>query len=73
MKLIEDIRDAVAVPMTVLGGAGSLSDIKQLIDRFGVMGAAAGSLFVFKGVYKAVLINYPRQAEIWEMLTRPSN
>jgi cyclase len=73
MKLIEGIRDAVTVPMTVLGGAGSLSDIKQLIDRFGVMGAAAGSLFVFKGVYKAVLINYPRQAEILEMLTKPSN
>jgi cyclase len=45
--------------MTVLGGAGSLGDLAQLIKEFGVIGAAAGSLFVFKGVYKAVLINYP--------------
>jgi cyclase len=69
MKLIQSIRDAINVPMTVLGGAGSLTDIKQIIDRFGVMGVAAGSLFVFKGIYKAVLINYPKRAEIAEPLT----
>ena len=32
-------------------------------SRFSIIGAAAGSLFVFKGVYKAVLINYPSRAE----------
>jgi cyclase len=42
-----------------LGGAGSLEDIGQLVSRVGVVGAAAGSLFVFKGKYRAVLINYP--------------
>jgi imidazole glycerol-phosphate synthase subunit HisF len=68
MKLIQSIRDAINVPMTVLGGAGSLSDIKKVIDSFGVMGVAAGSLFVFKGVYKAVLINYPKQSEIAELI-----
>jgi cyclase len=36
-----------------------LEDIKALVDAFGVIGAAAGSLFVFKGKYRAVLINYP--------------
>ena len=46
-----------------LGGAGSLDDIGRLIKKFGVIGAAAGSLFVFKGVYKAVLINYPNRIE----------
>ena len=35
--------------MTVLGGAGSLEDIEALVRRCGVVGAAAGSLFVFKG------------------------
>jgi imidazole glycerol-phosphate synthase subunit HisF len=64
MKLIESIREAVNVPITVLGGAGSLSDIKQIVDKFGVIGVAAGSLFVFKGVYKAVLINYPKRSEL---------
>jgi len=47
----------------VLGGAGSISDIKKVIDKHRVIGVAAGSLFVFKGVYKAVLINYPSREE----------
>ena len=56
-------RVAVTVPMTVLGGGGSLKDIASLINRFAIIGAAAGSLFVFKGIYKAVLINYPNAIE----------
>lgn len=45
------------------GGAGTLDYIKNLITKFKVIGAAAGSLFVFKGKYKAVLINYPNREE----------
>lgn len=62
LELATRVRAAVTVPMTVLGGAGSLKDIGTLIGRFGIVGAAAGSLFVFKGIYKAVLINYPNPA-----------
>jgi cyclase len=47
----------------VLGGAGSLADIGALIGACGVIGASAGSLFVFKGAYRAVLISYPSQAQ----------
>ncbi len=61
--LVDKIREAISIPLTVLGGAGSLKDIAQLIERYGIIGAAAGSLFVFKGVYRAVLINYPSRAE----------
>ncbi|MBN0002140.1 imidazole glycerol phosphate synthase subunit HisF, partial [Pseudomonas aeruginosa] len=53
------LREAVNVPVTILGGAGSLKDMGSLIAACGVVGAAAGSLFVFKGSYRAVLINYP--------------
>ena len=63
LELAERIRAAVDVPMTVLGGAGSLDDIQALIARLGIIGAAAGSLFVFKGPYRAVLISYPSAAE----------
>lgn len=59
LDIVSRVREAVTIPMSVLGGAGSLKDISTLIQRFGIIGAAAGSLFVFKGVYKAVLINYP--------------
>lgn len=63
LEMVEQVHNAIGVPLTVLGGAGSLMDIGELIRRFGVIGAAAGSLFVFKGVYRAVLINYPSAAE----------
>lgn len=53
------IRSRVTLPVTVLGGASSLKDIGELIRQFGIIGAAAGSLFIFKGSLKAVLINYP--------------
>jgi imidazole glycerol-phosphate synthase subunit HisF len=63
LDLVGNIRESISVPLTVLGGAGSLNDIGKLINEYGAIGAAAGSLFVFKGVYKAVLINYPNRAE----------
>lgn len=63
LDLIDQVRNAVTLPMSVLGGAGSLEDIEGLIARHGTIGAAAGSLFVFKGKYRAVLINYPNREE----------
>ena len=58
-SLIQNIYETINVPMTALGGAGSLNDIEDLVKKYGIIGAAAGSLFVFKGIFKAVLINYP--------------
>ncbi len=58
MKLASLVRKLVNFPLTILGGAGSYSDILDIVKEFKIIGAAAGSLFVFKGVYKAVLINY---------------
>lgn len=55
--------EAISLPTTALGGASAVKDIAALIDTFGIIGAAAGSLFVFKGKYRAVLINYPSRAD----------
>jgi cyclase len=63
LLLTRIVRDATNLPITVLGGAGSLKDIAALIELFGTIGAAAGSLFVFKGSFRAVLINYPSRSE----------
>jgi cyclase len=63
IPMIEKVWTAINVPMTALGGAGKLQDIAALIERFGIIGASAGSMFVFKGIYRAVLINYPSQAD----------
>ena len=59
MNIISKIREVVSIPITVLGGAGNIDDVKKVIQKHGVIGVAAGSIFVFKGKYKAVLINYP--------------
>ncbi len=59
LELAAQFKQVLKVPITFLGGAGSLSHLVELIDNLGVVGAAAGSLFVFKGKYRAVLINYP--------------
>jgi len=61
--LISKLKPLINTPMTVLGGAGTLHDIKNLISKFGIIGCSAGSLFVFKGKYKAVLISYPKKEE----------
>jgi len=70
LDLVEQVRQKINLPLTVLGGAGSLDDFRELVDRFGLIGAAAGSLFVFKGKYRAVLINYPNRAEKEALLTK---
>jgi imidazole glycerol-phosphate synthase subunit HisF len=59
LDLATQFKQALKVPVTFLGGAGSLEHMGELISSLGVVGAAAGSLFVFKGKYRAVLINYP--------------
>ena len=63
MKLNSRMRDLLHLPITFLGGASSLDNIAGLIKEFGPVGAAAGSLFVFKGKYRAVLINYPNETQ----------
>jgi imidazole glycerol-phosphate synthase subunit HisF len=68
--IIDKIRQAVTIPMTVLGGAGSLEDISKVIEKYKIIGVSAGSLFVFKGVYKAVLINYPSKTDKAAMIKK---
>ena len=62
LNLARRVRETTRLPMTILGGAGSLADIARLIETCGVIGAAAGSVFVFKGPHRAVLISYPNRA-----------
>lgn len=59
VPMTRSLRAAVGVPISVVGGAGKIEDIAELIREFPTIGAAAGSLFVFKGPFKAVLVNYP--------------
>ncbi len=63
LSLLSKVVDTTKVPVVICGGAGSLEDFKKAVDE-GASGVAAGSLFVFHGPHKAVLINYPTQAQL---------
>ena len=58
------IRNVINIPLTVLGGEGGLDDFQHLIDKFVTLGLSVGSYFVFKGPYRAVLINYNKPKEL---------
>lgn len=60
LDLAAVVRDAIRVPFSMIGGAASVQDMSDLIDKVGVVGACVGSAFVFKGPYKAVLISYQK-------------
>lgn len=60
IDLAKAVRAKVDTPLTLLGGAGTVEHMRALIDAIGICGAAAGSMFVFNGVYRAVLISYAR-------------
>ena len=61
--LINEIFDLTNIPITVLGGAKNYSDLENVAKKYGPIGIAAGSLFVYKGSRKAVLINYPNKTD----------
>lgn len=58
-----EIAQNVSIPVTILGGAGSLDHIRELNKRFRFNGYAAGSMFVFQGKQRGVLINYPSKKD----------
>ena len=62
-NLIDSIYPNINVPLTVLGGASSYEDIRNLIKRYKIIGAAAGSVFTLKGKFRAVLLQYPENKE----------
>jgi imidazole glycerol-phosphate synthase subunit HisF len=64
IELLNDISKNVTIPIVALGGAGNLAHLKEAFKEGHVSGLAAGSLFVYKGSNKGVLINYPERNEI---------
>lgn len=56
---IRELAEAVRIPVVALGGAGSFSHLQNLYQKVNVNGLAAGSIFVFHGIHRGVLIQYP--------------
>ncbi len=66
-KLIEQLSQCVKIPVVAVGGASSVDDFTSAILH-GASAVSAGSMFVFQGPHRAVLISYPGQAELREKL-----
>jgi cyclase len=62
LDLLREVTSSVSVPVIAHGGVGNLSHLAEAFSH-GASAAAAGSLFVFEGPHRAVLINYPSQDE----------
>lgn len=72
IDLVRSVSAALSIPVIACGGAGSLHDLARVISEGGASAAAAGSMFVFHGRHRAVLITYPSQAELKHALAQPA-
>jgi imidazole glycerol-phosphate synthase subunit HisF len=68
--LIERITSSINIPVVACGGAGTIKHLKDVIHISQASAAAAGSMFVFHGKHKAVLINYPEREQLSYLRTR---
>ncbi len=66
-KLINEVVEAVSIPVTACGGAGGIDDLKDALQNGHAHAAAGGSMFVFYGRLKAVLITAPNEEELTEV------
>lgn len=68
INFLHEIKAITKVPIIALGGAGSLNHIKEVLEKSKVDAVACGSMFVYQGPLKGVLISYPSNKKIKELL-----
>jgi len=68
LELLRQVTGAVTIPVVALGGASGLSDFSDAVKKGGASAVAAGSLFVFHGKHRAVLINFPDRTSLDSVL-----
>ncbi len=66
LDLIKEIATKLTIPVIACGGARNLEDFKKA-KEIGAHGCAAGSMFVYNGIHKAVLISYPKYEKLCEL------
>lgn len=62
--LVRVVSEVSSVPIVALGGAGRIEHLQEAFSDGKANGLAAGSLFVFWGSEKGVLINYPERNKL---------
>ena len=64
INLMKKVTTEVDIPVIACGGAETVSDLGKAVNEGGASAAGAGSMFVFQGPHRAVLVSYPSQDEI---------
>ena len=68
LNLIKQVAGALNIPLVACGGASTVQDLVSAVKQGGASAVAAGSMFVFHGPHRAVLISYPRYSELKNLL-----
>jgi cyclase len=63
LELVRAVSSAVSIPVVAAGGAATVAHLKSAIDA-GASAVTAGSMFVFQGPHRAVLITFPPRREL---------
>ena len=64
IELVKAVSDVVSIPVIAIGGAGGINDLKCVLNEGHAHAAAGGSMFVYYGRLKAVLITAPSEKEL---------
>ena len=67
LELTKTINEALKIPVVALGGAGKFADMQVLYKHTKVNGLASGSMFIYQGSNRGVLISYPEREEIQDL------
>lgn len=67
-NLVKQVVDSVNIPVVAAGGAGSLDDIKSVVDDAHASAVAIGSMAVFQSKDMGVLIKFPSHSELSQIL-----
>ncbi len=70
LNLLNSVTQELTIPVVCSGGAGKIEDFGAAVHDGGASAVAAGSLFVFHGPHKAVLINYPAISKLENILNK---
>jgi cyclase len=68
LDLVREVAQAVHIPVIACGGAGHLDHVRAVLREGGAAGAAAGSLFIYSGPHRGILVSYPQPTEIAGLL-----
>ena len=72
LELIHKMTDSVNIPLIASGGARNVNNFVEAV-KSGASAVSAGSMFVFHGKHRAVLINFPSQEELKSTLYQTKN